>query len=285
MKNYCIITNEHKDPNNETANRVKSYLEEHGCTCSMFDSVCSETKEYIELKESDIPKDVECVITVGGDGTLLRATAPLKKHDVVFVGINMGHLGFLAEIASEDIDECITRLVNDDFKVESRMMLNAQLIRNDEVLCEKDVINDVIVHRGAEISITSYEVFVNGSFLGRYNADGLVVCTPTGSTAYNMSAGGPFARPDSHIIIVTPVCSHSLGSRSIIFSKNDTIEIKIGEDRKNDQENRCLSLDGSKKIDVVAGDIVRIKMADTSTKIIKFGDESFLQTIREKITW
>lgn len=283
MKKFCIITNEYKDVDNKVSKYVKSYLEEHGCTCVMFDSYCTETKEYIPLKENHVPDDTECVITVGGDGTLLRVTAPLKKRDVVFVGINMGHLGFLAEISADDITECLECLVNDKFNVESRMMLNAKLIRDGAVLKDTDILNDIIVHRGAEISISHYEVYINGSYLGEYNADGIVVCTPTGSTAYNMSAGGPFARPDSHIIILTPVCSHALGSRSIIFSKNDTIEIKIGEDRKNDEEKRSLSLDGSKKIDVGSGDIIRIQMAETSTKIIKFGDESFLQTIREKI--
>lgn len=283
MKNFCIITNIHKDNNNELANHVKGLLEVQNCFCQMLDSVDNATKEYKVIDINEVDERVECVIAVGGDGTLLRVSNNLKALDVVFVGINLGRLGFLAEISTEDIEHSVKRLVEDDFNVESRMMLSARLIRDGKELINANVLNDIVLHRGAEISISNYDVYVNDNFLGTYNADGLIIATPTGSTAYNMSAGGPFARPDSHVIILTPICSHALGSRSIIFSKNDHIEVRIAEDRKNDKQSRGLSLDGGKRYEMQSGDIVKIEMADETTKILKFGDESFLQTIREKI--
>lgn len=283
MKKFFIITNSIKDEDCKVALFVKEFLENKGCDCVVFDNIDSDTKVFATLDPSVVPEDVECVITVGGDGTLLYAARNLKNLDCMFVGINKGNLGFLADILMDNLEESLDRLVSDDFNVESRMMLKAKLVRNDEEILKSNVLNDVVIHRGAEISISNYIVHVNGTLLGNYDADGMIVATPTGSTAYNLSVGGPLARPDSHVMILTPICSHSLGGRSIIFSKNDKVEIEIGEDRKNNVEPRCLSFDGAKKVDVYAGDKVCIEVADDSTKFVKLNDSSFLQTIREKI--
>lgn len=283
MKKFCIITNSRKDNDKETASKAKEYLEKNGCEVVVFDNVDAVTNEYISIDPKDIPDKTECIITVGGDGTLLHAARALKNLDSIFVGLNKGSLGFLAEISTDDMEESLNRLINDEFKVEDRMMLRATLIRDGEEVTKSNVLNDVVIHRGAEISISNYNVHVNGTMLSTYLADGIIVATPTGSTAYNLSAGGPLARPDSHLMIMTPICSHRLGTRSIIFSKNDTIEIEIGEDRKYDDEARCLSLDGDKVIRVCVGDIIRIEAASNSTKIAKLDDSSFVQYVREKI--
>ena len=283
MKNFCIITNSRKDNDKETARAAKEYLEGKGCEVIVFDNVDAITNEYIMIDPNDIPEACECIITVGGDGTLLHAARGLKQLDCIFVGLNKGSLGFLAEISTDDMEESLQRLIDDNFKVEDRMMLRVTLIRDGKEELQSNILNDVVVHRGAEISISNYNVYVNGDMLSTYCADGIIVATPTGSTAYNLSAGGPLARPDSHLMIMTPICSHRLGTRSIIFSKNDTIEIEIGEDRKYDDECRVFSMDGDKRIDLKVGDVIKIEAASNSTKIAKLDDSSFVQYVREKI--
>ncbi len=283
MKKFCVITNSRKDNDKETASKAKKYLESNGCEVIVFDNVDAVTNEYISIDPKDIPDNTECIITVGGDGTLLHAARGLKNLDCIFVGLNKGSLGFLAEISTDNMEDSLQRLIDDNFKVEDRMMLRATLYRGDEELLHSNVLNDVVIRRGAEISISNYNVYVNGDLLSTYQADGIIVATPTGSTAYNLSAGGPLARPDSHLMVMTPICSHRLGTRSIIFSKNDTIEIEIGEDRKFDDESRVCSLDGDKKIELQVGDKIKIEAASNSTKIAKLDDSSFVQYVREKI--
>ena len=283
MKKFCIITNSRKDKDMATAKAAKEFLESHDCEVKVFDNVDAVTNEYISISPKDVIEGCECIMTIGGDGTLLHAVKGLYELDCVFVGLNKGNMGFLAEITTEDMEESLKKLLDDNFKVEDRMMITATLIRDGKEIVKSDVLNDIVIHRGAEISVSNYIVHVNGELLNKYCGDGIVVSTPTGSTAYNYSAGGPLARPDSHLMIMTPICSHALGSRSIIFSKNDVLEIEIGADRKYDEESRCLSLDGDKKIDVVAGDIIKIEPDRNSTKIAKLDDSSFIQYVRSKI--
>ena len=283
MKKFCIITNSRKDKDMATAKDAKEFLESHNCEVKVFDNVDAVTNEYVVVDPKEIPDDCECIMTIGGDGTLLHAVKGLHQLGCVFVGLNKGNMGFLAEISMDDMEESLKKLLDDDFKEEERMLLKATLIRDGKEIQSADVLNDVVLHRGAEISVSNYIVHVNGELLNRYTGDGIIVSTPTGSTAYNYSAGGPLARPDSHLMIMTPICSHALGSRSIIFSKNDVLEIEIGEDRKYNQESRCLSMDGAEIIKLVAGDVIKIEPDLNSIKIAKLDDSSFVQYVRSKI--
>ncbi len=283
MKNFCIITNSRKDKDMATAKAAKEFLESQGCEVKVFDNVDAVTNEYVLIDPKEIPEACECIMTIGGDGTLLHAVKGLNQVNCVFVGLNKGNMGFLAEISMDDMEESLKKLLDGDFKEEERMMLKATLVRDGKEIQSVDVLNDVVLHRGAEISVSNYIVHVNGELLNRYTGDGIIVATPTGSTAYNYSAGGPLARPDSHLMIMTPICSHALGSRSIIFSKNDVLEIEIGEDRKYNQESRCLSMDGDEIIKLEAGDVVKIEPDLNSIRIAKLDDSSFVHYVRSKI--
>ena len=177
----------------------------------------------------------------------------------------------------------IDRLLNDRFNVESRMMLCGQVIRNNEVVYKSNVLNDIVIHRGGDMAISNFDVYVNGQLLGKFQADGIILSTPTGSTAYNLSAGGPLARPDSHLIMLTPICPHTLTNRSIIFSKNDEIEVVIGESRTPNEERRTVAFDGDGIYNIVSGDIIRISVADETTEIAKLDESSFLQAVKDKL--
>lgn len=283
MKNFCIITNSYKDDNNYIADKISKYIITKGGECTVLNTVDLTTGKYCIISEEQVPKNLECVITIGGDGTLLHAAKDLEKLDVVFIGVNKGKLGFMAEISPDNMAESIDRLLADDFNVESRMMLSGQVIRNDKVVYRSNVLNDIVIHRGGDIAISDFDVYVNGCMLGKFQADGIILSTPTGSTAYNLSAGGPIARPDSHMIILTPICSHSLGNRSILLSRSDEIEVVIGKSRMPNSENRKISFDGDGIFNIISGDRIKIYEAAETTEIAKLDEGSFLQVVKNKL--
>lgn len=283
MKRFCVVTNSYKDEQLKTARIISDYICNRDGKCIIIDNVDSGTGEYKILSPDDVPKDTECVISIGGDGTLLHAAKDLIDLDVVFVGVNKGNLGFLAEISPDEIELALDKLMMDQFQIESRMMLQGEVKRNEESVYSSVVLNDIVVHRGDELAITDYEVFVNDNMLGTYQADGIILSTPTGSTAYNLSAGGPVARPDSHMIMLTPICPHTLANRSIILSRNDKIEVKIGQCRTPNEERRKVAFDGDGIFNIVSGDIIYISEANKATKIAKIDEASFLQAIKDKL--
>lgn len=283
MKNFCIITNSYKDEKGVLANKICAYIKQSGGNCIVCDNVNSKNGNYIVVDEKKMPNDLECVIAIGGDGTLLHAAKDLLNLDVVFIGVNKGAVGFLAEISLDDIEASIDKLMSGEFNVESRMMLKGEVIRENEIVHTSTVLNDIVIHRGGDISISNYDVYVNGHLLGKFSADGIILSTPTGSTAYNLSAGGPVARPDSHMIILTPICSHTIGSRSILLSKNDEIEVVIGKSRTPNEEQRKLAFDGDGIFNIVSGDRIKISKASEETKIAKLDEGSFLQVIKDKL--
>ena len=259
------------------------YLTDKGADCTIIDNVDDKTGEFKVLNKNELPANLECAISIGGDGTLLHAAKDLLDMDIVFVGVNKGTLGFLAEISPENLYDALDRLLDDKFNVESRMMLKGEIIRDRECIYTSTVLNDIVVHRGADLAISDYDVYVNGQMLGSYHADGLIFATPTGSTAYNLSAGGPVARPDSHMIMLTPICPHTLANRSILLSSNDSIEVKIGQCRAYNDETRVVAFDGDGIFKVVSGDIIRISKAISTTEIVKLDEGSFLQVIKDKL--
>lgn len=283
MKKFCIVTNSYKDAQLKLADKICHYIVESGGFCTIADTVNAMTGEFEVLSSKELPKDLECIISIGGDGTLLHAAKDLSNMDVVFVGVNKGTLGFLAEISPDEIKQSIDVLMDGSFHVEERMMLKGEVIRNHQVVYTSTVLNDIVVHRGGDMAMISYTVYVNGQLLGEFQADGVVLSTPTGSSAYNLSAGGPVARPDSHMIIMTPICPHTIANRSILLSRNDEIEIVIGESRTPKEERRKLAFDGDGIFHIVSGDRIRISEAKETTKIVKLDEGSFLQAIKDKL--
>ena len=283
MNKFCIVTNSNKDQNKDISNKISKYIVEQGGSCHVIDNVNQQTGEYKVLDVNEVPTGTQCIISIGGDGTLIHAAKDLIDLDVVFVGVNKGNLGFLAEISPDFIKESIDKLLNDNFNVESRMMLKGKVMRNNQEVFSSVVLNDIVIHRGGDLAITDYQVFVNDEFLGNYQADGILIATPTGSTAYNLSAGGPVARPDSKMIILTPICPHTLANRTLLLSKSDVIDVKIGKSRTPNEESRKVAFDGDGIFNIIAGDVVSIRKAKKVTKIAKLDESSFLQAIKDKI--
>lgn len=248
-------------------------------------SSSSRTKEkLIEIsKELDIEvvgqTDIaDIIISIGGDGTFLKSSRMAFEKPII--GINTGTLGYLTEISPENIQEALTDILNNNYHIENRMMLEGEIIkRTGEIIEIPPALNEIAISKNT-FGVVRFDVNVNEKLINSYTADGMIVCTPTGSTAYNLSCGGPIADPTAHIITLTPIAPHTILNRSVVFSDTATVDIKITEIRNN--TTSYVLYDGI-PIEVFDGDIIRIRKSDKITKIIKLESRSFIDTIREKI--
>ena len=234
LKKFWIVTNDGKDTNHAVTEKVKELLEIAGRSCIL----CEKDAEKNIIRER-IPDMIDCAIVIGGDGSLIEVARTLWKRDVPILGINMGTLGYLTEVEVSNLAEDITQMLKGDYLYEERMMLEGMFPNG-----KKDVaLNDIVVSRkGDDLRIIYFKLFVNGELLNSYEADGIIISTPTGSTAYNMSAGGPIVEPTASLTVITPICSHALNTRSIVLSSDDEIVIEIGEGRRGNIEKYWLHL-------------------------------------------
>ena len=275
MEKFYIITNDMKDANRKITVKIKKCIESYGKKCYL-----EEQPEEGNFSKIKIPKGIDCVLTVGGDGTFIQASRRLFGRELPMLGINMGTLGYLTEVEVQNVEEAVKQLVEGNYTIEERMMLyGSAAYRN-----VRDVaLNDIVMTRSGSMKIVHFNLYVNGEFLNSYDADGLIVSTPTGSTAYNLSAGGPIVEPTASLIVVTPICSHALNSRSIVFADKDEIVIEIGAKRENQIEEAVIAYDGADEVPLHTGDRIRIKKAWETAKIVKLSKVSFLETLREKM--
>ena len=271
MERFFVVTNEGKDKDGQVTGRVKALLEARGKSCILCEDA------WKDMTADSIPKDIDCAIVIGGDGTLIGVARLLKK-EVPIMGINMGTLGYLTEIEVDRIEESLDQILSGHYMLEDRMMLDG--IFDDGR--ENVALNDIVLSRKGNLRIIHFNVYVNGTLLNSYEADGIVISTPTGSTAYNLSAGGPIVEPGAKLIVITPVCPHSLNKSSIILGANDKIVIEMC-DNKGVEEERVASFDGELHCNLVSGDRVEIKMAKVHTQLVRTQQRSILQTISKKM--
>lgn len=275
MKNFYIIVSENDEQSAKLVDRTKKHLIE---SLKEYPDVTVRAHEGFLDRGFQIPKDVDCVITIGGDGTMLRASRAAFGCDVVFIGINRGHMGYLTEVSEiRDYADFARRLTQNDFMIEERMMLKAKAYRDGKLIYKDFALNDVFLGRNDTIRMMEYEIYVNGTFLNAYRADGFVVASPTGSTGYSMSAGGPIAEPSAKLLILTPICPHSLNTRSMVLSANDKIEVISKSD------TQLVSCDGADATVLMKDDILCVTRSRSSMKFIRFKKTSFLDTLRERM--
>lgn len=281
MKHFYLITNEVKDPEGFYTRKITAYLAAHGGKVVCADHAAS----YHELckpdsSESEVP---DCILVLGGDGTLLRAARNLLNQDIPLLGINLGTLGYLAEVEIAAIEEALDKLLADRFTREERMMLEGQVRRQD--MAEQNyALNDIVISRCGSLQVLTFQIYVNGQFLNSYSADGMIVATPTGSTGYNMSAGGPIVEPGASLLLLTPICPHTLNTRSIVLAPDDEIRIEIPKGKDGQRQAVEASYDGSHKVRLQTGDSIVIRRADKTTGILKLNTESFLTVLHKKMS-
>ena len=274
MDSFYIITNMLKDKDLRITNEIRAYIESRGKRCVL----CRKDAEGHIIPDT-VPDDVECGLVLGGDGTLIRAVRDLGRRNLPLLGINLGTVGYLTDVELKDYPQALDRLFRCDPIVEERMMIQG-VFRGGE----KDLaLNDIVLAREGKIRIVQFHIYVNGTLLNTYLADGVIISTPTGSTGYNLSAGGPVVEPTARMMVITPICSHALNTSSIVLSEEDIIEIEICEGRYGKTEHVSLCFDGAEQITLVTGERVRIRKAAQTARLIKLGKESFMKTMREKM--
>lgn len=275
MNKFYIITNTGKDPQLHYQRRIAAFLKERGRHC--------ETAIAEPGRPSRPPgENVDCILVLGGDGTMLQAARDHLEREIPLLGINLGTLGYLAEVDKTGWEQALTQLLAGDYTLEPRMLLEG--IINGEAEAEH-ALNDVAITRFGSLQMVSYAVYVNGQYLNTFAADGIIVSTPTGSTGYNMSAGGPIVEPSAELLLLTPICPHTLNSRSIVLSADDVVTITIGQGREGEDVQVEVDFDGrgSRRI-VHAGDSIRVSRNKRTIRIVKLSSRSFLETLHRKMT-
>lgn len=281
MKNFHIITNETKDKDLVITQKLQEIIAEKGGTSQV---VLFDVKSNGRcLTEETFLKEADCALVLGGDGTLLRVAREAAKKAIPVMGINLGTLGFLAEVEINRMDEAITKLMSGDYMTEERMMLEGSVFHEGITKGFSSALNDITINRSGSLQIIRFSIYVNHKFLCKMNADGIILSTPTGSTGYNMSAGGPIAAPDAQLLILTPICAHTLNARSIILRSEDVVEIVIDHGRDGSKLTVEASFDANEKTTMETGDSIRISKSDRTTTIVKLDERSFIEALHRKM--
>lgn len=284
MKKFYIITNECKDPDFEITYRVRDYLVKCGRSCMIRNQSHQNNKGHTD--SNLLNEDVDCVLVLGGDGTLLQAAVDLADLSIPFLGINLGTLGFLAEVNKADIEPALGKLLAGEYEIEKRMMLVGYTYSPD-MDRERDntrALNDIVITRKGSLQIITFTISVNGEFLHRYSADGIIVATPTGSTGYNLSAGGPVVDPKAQLMVISPICPHSMQHNSIVLSPEDEVTITIETGHDGIRQEVEAIFDGSHRVTLFTDDKIVIRRSEKTTGIVKLNKASFLEILHGKMS-
>lgn len=282
MNKFYIISNAINDKNLNITKKVQDILDKNNMEYKINSLSCSKD-EGCYTDKSEIDKDIDCIIIIGGDGTLIQAARDLSDIDIPIIGINLGRLGYLAEIEPDSLEETFKLIFEDKFKIESRIMIEGTVYRNGKKIYDNISLNDIVLGRYGNLQVIDFKIYVNDEFLNLYSADGVIISTPTGSTAYNLSAGGPILEPGANIIVITPICSHRIGSRSIVLSADSEIKIEICPDRHMNENNTKVYFDGNTSFILEAGDIIVANKSLLDTKLMKLNRMSFVEVLHKKM--
>ena len=285
MDRYLIITNKSKDIDYHVTNKIAAYIEEAGKQVFLATSF----QDIFDIDTSVMNKGIECAIVLGGDGTIIQTANDIMTYNIPILGVNLGTVGFLAEIEEHNVYEALDCLFEDKFQIEPRMMIQGELHlslenqkdnRDKEVGC---VLNDIVITRKGFSRIISLGIYVNDELVDYFRGDGVIISTPTGSTAYNLSAGGPIVISKAEVMVITPICPHSLSPRSIIVSAEDTIKVVVGKSKKTQEAEAIATFDGNKVIELGTADEIHMKKSKYDTKLIKLNPTSIYDILRTKL--
>lgn len=283
MKRVVMTPNPYRDKNFRTVLAAQARLEAAGVEtkiCLPFD-VDKSFDLPRNIPFADIQKELpraEMLICFGGDGTILHASKAAACAGIPILGVNIGTMGFMAELESSEL-ELLDRLPAGDYEIDRRMMLDVKVIREGQTLLHEACLNDVVVAKGAVARIVHLSVFCDDVQAMDFGGDGLIIATPTGSTAYSLSAGGPIVEPDAKNILITPICAHDIQSRCIVASDQRVVSVKIG---KIGRKNAFVSADGGRALRLNTGDIVTVSRSKLETRLVRIKDRSFYDIISNK---
>ena len=283
MKQIILTPNPYRDKNFQTVRTAVRVLKEAG----MEPRLCL---PFEVDRNYELPKDLrfhkldrelqsaELVICFGGDGTILHMAKAATRKNIPILGVNIGTMGFMAELESTELDQ-LARLANDDYTLDKRMMLDVVVQRDRDIIFHDIGLNDVVITKGAIARIAHLSVKCDGVEVMQCGGDGIIVATPTGSTAYSLSAGGPIVEPEARNILITPICAHDVMSRCIVASDKRVITVELVH---NARRNAYVSVDGGKALRLNLGDVVTVRRSSLETKLVRLKDRSFYDVVNAK---
>lgn len=277
---FGIVCKENNTDALDLSKRVRQWIIDRGYTCLL--------EEHLAVSfglESSTPpwEKADLLIAIGGDGTFLRAIWMSASKSIPILGVHMGYLGFLTEVTETEVYGALEAVLSGDYVQEERAMFEATLLRDGETITSQHVLNDVVINKSALARIIDIEVWTDSTFITSYRADGLIVSTPTGSTAYNLATGGPIVHPQVEAIILTPICPHVLSNRSIVLPDSQEVTIIMKSGKRSD--NIYLTLDGQRGFPLEPGDKLQIKRGHWKAKILRFPYRDYFEILRSKLGW
>jgi NAD+ kinase len=282
MKTIAIVLNPEKPDAIELVKTLVPHLQERGVSVVIereaanvagFPQLARDTKELVLA---------DFALVLGGDGTLLRASRLMAPAGVPMLGIRFGKFGFMTEIEPANAEAAVNSVLDTHYQVEERTMLSADVRRAGSSIAKSAALNDVVIGKGPLARMLRLETYVSGKYITTYQSDGLIIATPTGSTAYSLSAGGPLVTPDLNVAIITPICPHTLNVRPLLVSSRETVKVVIAGDT---EETVMLTVDGQIGVPLEEGDEVLVGEAEYKTRLIKVGDTTFFEKLQSRLRW
>jgi len=281
IKKVGIIAKLHHQVAGDAVKELCAWLRERGVEAILDSSTADLVQEASAFRKAEIPKMVDLIVVLGGDGTLLSAARLMVDFEVPLLGINLGSLGFLTEVPRDEMISTLEKVIAGDVSVEKRLLLKADVTRQGELVASSYCLNDVVVSKGTLARMIRLHIVVNGQFMTGLRADGLIVATPTGSTAYCLSAGGPIVHPSNDVIVLTPISPHVLTNRPVILPPNSKIEIHL----VSEEEASMVTFDGQVGFSLRSGDVIEVRAAENRLNLIMSPERNYYEVLRTKLKW
>jgi len=287
IKRIGVVVKPHQPEALETLCKLTEWLTARGIALVGGPAVDRERIEHetgcvIEIiPDEELPQKVDLILVLGGDGTMIATARMLGDCEVPVIGVNYGGLGYLAEFRIEELFSALESILGGDYKLEKRVMLAVELRRGEELVSKTRVLNDVVMNKSALARIIQIETYLNEQFVNSFRADGLIVSTPTGSTAYNLSAGGPIIFPTMNAVVITPICPFTLSNRPIVVPDDSVIDVRL----MTENEEVALTLDGQVGFPIQARDRVIIRKSNTTFNLVQPKNRNYFDLLRDKLRW
>jgi NAD+ kinase len=281
LKRVSIVAKHHAKEIASVLITLVEWLEARGVTTYLESALAPLVGARKSFSLSKLPRDADVFIVLGGDGTLLSVARAMGSRQFPILGVNLGNLGFLTDVAVKDLYSTLEAISEGQAFIDSRMMLNAELVRKGEVLLRDIILNDVVITKGAIARIIEVAIDVDDQFVAVIRADGIIVSTPTGSTAYSLAAGGPILHPTLEAMILTPICPHTLTYRPVVLSDQVTIELTL----RGDPGEVFLTFDGQASEPLEPGDVIRVRKSRYGVKLLSLPDQNYFKVLRHKLRW
>ncbi|MGZ8847531.1 MAG: NAD(+)/NADH kinase [Pyrinomonadaceae bacterium] len=287
IKRIGVVVKPHQPDVLETLCQLTTWLSERGITLVGSAQIERERIEHqtgcaVEVVDEDeLSQKVDLMLVLGGDGTMIATARMVGDKKVPVIGVNFGGLGYLAEFPLEELFPALDSILAGEYRVQQRLMLSVELWRGEELVTRNRVLNDVVVNKSALARIIEIEAYLNEQFVNLFRADGLIVATPTGSTAYNLSAGGPIIFPSMNAVVITPICPFTLSNRPIVVPDDSVIEVRL----MTKNEEVALTLDGQVGFPLQAGDRALIRKSNTAFNLVQPPNRNYFDVLRNKLKW